>query len=196
MKIKFIEKIKEFKYLNGYRIHYKTKNNTDRTWEIASRGDESRLEKELFHHHSYTDGAMVFATNAEKDKVVVLKEFRVSAGKYIYMLPAGLIDPNENIFDAAIREFKEETGLTLEPKYVEKERYTSVGIINEKVNIVYGYFSGIPSKAYQEESEDAEILIIDKEEAIRILKEEEVPIRTAMLLQLHYKIHPYFNETE
>lgn len=196
MKIKFIESIKEFKYLNGFRIHYKTKNDTDRIWEIASRGDKSRLEKELFDHLSFTDGAMVFATNEERDKVVVLKEFRVSAGKYIYMLPAGLIDPEENIFDAAIREFKEETGLTLHPKFVEKERYTSVGIINEKVNIVYGEFTGIPSKAYQHESEDAEILIIDKKEAMRILNEEEVAIRTAMLLQLHFKIHPYFKETE
>lgn len=196
MKIKHVEKIKTFNYLKGYRIHYKTKNGFDKTWEIASRGSEARIQGELLEGQSFTDGAMIFATTPSREEVVLLKEYRVSAGRYVYMLPAGLIDPNEDIEQAAIREFKEETGLTLFPKHVERERYTSVGIVNEKVNVVYGEFEGIPSKEYQEESEDAEILIIDKNEAIRILKEEEVSIRTAMLLQLHYKIHPYFNETE
>jgi len=194
MKINLVEKIKELKYLNSYRIHYKTKNNTDKVWELVSRGDEERLHKELFDNHSYTDGAMIFASNDEKTHVVILKEYRVSAGKYIYMLPAGLIDPDEDIKTAAIREFKEETGLILNPKYVEKERYTSVGIINEKVNIVYGTYTGIPSKAYQEESEDADIFIIDKTEAKRILLEEEVSIRSAMLLQQFFHIQPYFND--
>lgn len=195
MKIKLVEKIRELKYLNSYRIHYNTKNNQEKVWELVSRGDEKRLEKEIFENQSYTDGAMVFATNEEKTHVVILREFRVSAGQYVYMLPAGLIDHDEVIEEAAIREFKEETGLVLYPEYVEKERYTSVGIINEKVNVVYGTFTGEPTKAFQEESEDADILIIDKLEADRILKEEEVSIRSAMLLQQFFGIHPYFNKT-
>jgi len=196
MKIKLVEKIKELNYLKSYRIHYKTKNNQDRVWELVSRGDEERLSKELFENHSFTDGAMIFAMNEDKTRVVILKEYRVSAGQYIYMLPAGLIDHDEVIEQAAIREFKEETGLSLKPEYVERERYTSVGIINEKVNVVYGTFSGNPSKAYQEESEDADIFLIDREDAIRILNEEEVTIRSAMLLQQYFNIHPYFNKTQ
>lgn len=195
MKITKIEKVETLTYLHTYQIHYKSKNNHDKVWELVSRGDQDRLEEELYQKKSFTDGAMVFATTEDKNHVVVLKEFRVSANQYVYMLPAGLIDPDEDVAGAAIREFKEETGLTLHPKYIEKERYTSVGIINEKVNIVYGTFSGVASKAYQEESEDADILLIDKSEAIRILHEEEVSIRTAMLLQQFYGIHPYFNET-
>jgi len=195
MKVKKIEKIKELNYLHSYRIHYKTKNDKDGIWELVSRGDKSRLEDELHDNKSYTDGTMVFATSKDKRLVVVLKEYRVSAGRYVYMLPAGLIDPNEDVKTAAIREFKEETGMTFYPEYVEKERYTSVGIINEKVNIVYGTYSGQPSKAFQEEHEDAEIFLIDKNEANRILEEEEVSIRTAMLLQQFYQLHPYFNET-
>lgn len=194
MKIKTIEKIKELKFLHSYRIHYKTKNNQDHVWELVSRGDENRLKKELHENASFTDGAMIFATDETETKVVILKEFRISAGKYVYMLPAGLIDHHEDIKRAAIREFKEETGMKLIPEYVEKERYTSVGIINEKVNVVYGKFEGKPSKAYQEEHEEADILMIDKIEATRILNEEEVSIRTAMLLQQFFQIHPYFNQ--
>lgn len=196
MRIKSVEKIKTLHYLNSFKITYETKNKNERSWELISRGDQSRLEKELNEGASYTDGAMIFATDQSKEHVVILKEYRVSAGKYVYMLPAGLIDPDELIETAAVREFKEETGLILHPEYVERERYTSVGIINEKVNIVYGTFEGTPSKAYQEESEDADILIINKEEALNILNNEEVAIRTAMLLQQFYDIHPYFNKTE
>jgi len=109
------------------------------------------------------------------------------------MFPAGLIESGEDIEIAAKREFKEETGLLLTPLYVERERYVSVGIINERVNVVYGTYSGIPTKDFQEDSEDADIIIVDKHEATRILEEEEISIRSAMLLQNFFKIHPFFD---
>jgi len=193
MKIKSIEPINELKYLRSYKIKYATKSGLERDWEIVSRGDSVRLENEIFNHQSFTDGAMVFATNMEKTDVVMLKEFRVSAGCHIYMFPAGLIESGEDIKIAAKREFKEETGLFLNPMYVERERYVSVGIINERVNVVYGTYSGIPTKDFQEDSEDADIIIVDKNEATRILEEEEISIRSAMLLQNFFKIHPFFD---
>jgi len=194
MKVKSIEAINELKYLKSYNIKYHTKTGKEKECELVSRGDSNRLEKEIFHHQSFTDGAMVFATNEEKSNVVMLKEFRVSAGRYVYMFPAGLIETGEDIQLAAKREFKEETGLLLKPQFVEKERYVSVGIINERVNIVYGTYSGVASKAYQEDTEDADILIVNKDEARRILNEEEVSIRSAMLLQNFFKIHPFFDK--
>lgn len=193
MEVIRINKSKELKYLNGFTIDYLSKSGQPKIWELVSRQDEVRLEDEIFNGASYSDGAVMFGTDEKEEKVVILKEYRVSAGKYVYMLPAGLVEKNEDIKDASIREFKEETGLDFEPVYVEKERYVSVGIINEKVNIVYGYYSGKPSNAYQEDNEDAEILIIDRSEAKRILHEEEVSIRTAMLLQGFYGLNPFFN---
>jgi len=180
------------KYLNGYTIDYLTKSGKEKGWELVSRQDKNRLEAEVFNGASYTDGAMMFAVDETEEKVVILKEFRVSAGKYVYMVPAGLIEQDEDIKQASVREFKEETGMEFEPIHVERERYVSVGIINERVNIVYGYYSGVPSKMNQEDNEDAEILIVDREEAKRMLNEEEVSIRTAMLLQNYYNLNPFF----
>lgn len=193
MKIRSIKEVNKFNYLKSYKIEYLTKSGQKKNWEIASRSTCARLKNEIINHQSYTDGAMIFATDLSKEKVVILKEFRVSAGRYIYMLPAGLIEDNEDIRTTAIREFKEETGLNLSPEFVEAERYVSVGIINERVNVVYGIYSGVASKIYQADNEDADILMIDKKEAIRILNEEEVSIRTAMLLQNFFKIHPFFD---
>ncbi len=193
IKVKRIRSTEKLSYLNSFIIDYKTKSGKNMEWELVSRQSKERLENEIFESKSYSDGAMMFATNLEKNKVVILKEFRVSAGQYVYMFPAGLVEADESIETASIREFKEETGLGFQPQYIERERYVSVGIVNERVNIVYGVFQGEPSLEFQTDNEHAEIHIIDKEEAKRILNDEEVSIRTAMLLQGFYGLNPFFD---
>ena len=50
----------------------------------------------------------------EKNKLVIIKEFRVPINKYIYELPAGLVDSSDDDFASTVRrELKEETGLDL-----------------------------------------------------------------------------------
>lgn len=193
LKVKKVKKIDKLKYLNGYEIEY-TGNNKEKKWELVSRAGLERLENEIFNNKSYSDGVMIFATNKLKDKVVLLKEYRVSAGRYLYTLPAGLCDGLEDIEISAKREFKEETGMEFKCEYLEKERYTSVGIINEKVSIAYGYYSGFPSKEYQEDSEDAEIEIVDKTKAKEILKNHEVTIRSALILENFFKLNKFIND--
>jgi len=194
MEVETVRQVEKLNYLNTFVIDYKTKSGQKKQWELVSRQSQERLEKEIFHDESYTDGAMVFATDEEKTKVVILKEYRVSAGKYVYMFPAGLVETGESIERASVREFKEETGMGFVPRYVERERYVSVGIINERVNIVYGTFFGQASQRHQEDNEHAEIMIIDKDQARNILNNEEVSIRTAMLLQGFFNLNPYFHD--
>lgn len=180
-------------YLHSFTIHYTTKSGQEREWELVSRQGLQRLNQEIFQGASFTDGAMMIATTKDKKKIVLIREFRVTAGKYVFALPAGLIDPGETIEEAAIREFKEETGMTFEPIYTAVERYASIGIINEKINLVYGYFTGEPSKEYQSDNEDADVVLIDKEAAIYLLKHEEVPVRTALILENLFALNPFLN---
>jgi len=195
IRIKAIREISELNYLKSFAIDYYDKNNDENVWELVSRQGLKRLKNEIYNHESYTDGVMIFATNLEKTTVVVLKEFRVSAGGFVYTLPAGLMDPKESIKESAIREFKEETGLDFDVVTVDKERYTSVGIINEKVNIAYGYYSGKATQKYQEESEYAEIEILDEERVKRILANEEVTVRSALLLKSFFNLNSFFNRS-
>lgn len=193
MKVKNIREIKELKYLKSYAIDYYDKNNNEKIWELVSRQGLNRLKSEVYQHKSYSDGVMIFATNFQKNKVVLLKEFRVSAGKFVYTIPAGLVDTQESIEESAIREFKEETGLSFELKQIDQERYTSVGIINEKVNIAYGFYSGTPTQKFQEASEYAEIEILAKKDVKKILETEEVTVRTALLLKSFFNLNTFFN---
>lgn len=46
----------------------------------------------------------------EEKKVLMLREFRPYYGQYIWMVPSGRIDKEKDIFEAAQRELREETG--------------------------------------------------------------------------------------
>ncbi len=191
LKIKQIRRANALNYLNGFQIDYQLPSGQTRVWEMVSRGDIARLSDEIENQASYSDGVSIMATDRDRQKIVLIKEYRVTAGNYLYALPAGLVDAGETIEQAAIREFKEETGLALEVVNIAKPRYTSVGLSNEKINIVYGYYNGRASAHFSEESEDIEPLIVDRATAIEILQNREVPIRTALLLEAFLNIDPF-----
>ena len=99
------------------------------------------------------------------------------------------MEPGEDFHDSAVRELQEETGLTLKPLKVaeafEKPYFTTVGMTDESCAAVYGYASGQISAQAQEDSEEIEVVLADREEVRRILKEENVAIMCAYML-MHF----------
>lgn len=180
------------KYLHTFRLHYLDMQGRERIWEMVSRSGKERL---LSTHagENHSDGPMIVAWNEEKSQLVMIREYRIVAGKYLVTFPAGLIDPGESIATAAAREFKEETGLDFHYLAQEGPRYTSVGLSDEKVHTVYGTFSGELSTNYLEASEDIEPFLVDRELAIRLLKEAEITVRSAFCLQMFFRIGPIFD---
>ena len=91
--------------------------------------------------------------------------------------------------DAAVREFHEETGLHLKvipaDDMYTKSRFTTVGMTDEACGMVYGYASGVPDNRFEESSEDIQVVLADKKEVRRILKEENVAMMCAYML-LHF----------
>jgi ADP-ribose pyrophosphatase len=99
-----------------------------------------------------------------KDSLVVIKEFRVPLNDYEWGLPAGLIDPGEDVKDCVKRELKEETGLELisflrEPSPIV---YNSAGITNEGCSIVFVEATGTISKEHLQDEEDIETYLMSK----------------------------------
>ncbi|MDI9471878.1 MAG: NUDIX hydrolase [Tissierellia bacterium] len=190
MKLLHIEEA-PLKYLKTLRLHYEDKSGNARVWEMVSRSGKARLEKDLAGGN-HTDGPMIVAWNEEKTHVVMIREYRVVAGKEIVTFPAGLCDEGESIKEASIREFKEETGLDFHYLAQEGPRYTSVGLSDEKVHTVYGTFTGELSQKYLEDSELIVPFLVDREEAVRLIKEEEMTVRSAFCLQMFFRIGPLF----
>lgn len=191
-----VKQIPSLKYLYAYEIRYLNRKGEEKIWELVSRKGIERLESEIYRHEKYSDGTMIVATNPDKTQTVMIREYRVSAGQFIYMFPAGLSDPNETIDVTSKREFLEETGMTFELKTFSNARYTSVGIINEKVEIAYGYYTGKPNAAYQTEDELIEVVMVDRILAKQILDNEEISIRSALILENLFKLNPFINEVK
>ncbi len=121
--------------------------------------------------------------------MLLVRQYRYSIDDYIYEFPAGLVDEGETYQQAAIREMKEETGLTLHPVTVdamyEKPYFTTIGLTDECCATVYGYAEGTVSSQWLEDAEDIEVVLADREEVRRILKEEKVAIMCAYML-MHF----------
>ena len=67
----------------------------------------------------------------------------------------------------------------------ERPFFTSVGMTDECCATVYGYASGQISREGLEDTEDLEVVLADREEVRRILKEERVAIMCAYML-MHF----------
>lgn len=188
-RVKKIKKQTENRFLNLYEFEVERRNGTIAPYYVASRNSNMESLKAMTHD-AHANGVIVYAVYGEnKDKVVLVRQFRYPINDYIYEFPAGLVEEGEDMFEAGVREIHEETGLIFEPRKVNdayaKPFYTTVGMTDECCGTVYGYCSGIPSNLGQEESEDIEIILADREECKRILKEENVAIMCAYML-MHF----------
>lgn len=176
-------------FLNFFTFDVTHKSGRESKYYVASRA-KNKEELKAVTHENPSDGVIIYSIYGEKkDKVVLVRQYRYPIDGYIYEFPAGLCEPGEDFKEAGIRELKEETGLELEALDVDesfsKPFFTTIGMTDESCGTVYGYASGEPSIAGQEDSEEIQIVLADKEEVRRILKEENVAIMCAYQL-MHF----------
>lgn len=185
-RIRKVHKRTDTPYLNFYDLEVTHKNGKESRYYMASR---AKQEKDLTLHTKkvHADGVAIYALYG--DKVVMIRQYRYPLGDYVYEFPAGLVEPDEDFHEAAVRELHEETGLNLTPLHVdplyEKAYFTSVGMTDESCATVYGYADGEISQDLMEESEDIEIVLADRDEVRRILKEEKTALLCAYML-MHF----------
>ena len=181
MKLEKIDKITNFKYLNLYKLKLKNKKGNQKDYFVASRRDEEDLTC-VTKDHNKADGVMIIPIT-ENDEFVLLKQFRPAINDYIYEFPAGLIDNGEDAIKAATRELFEETGLLAsESEYLIKPSYTSVGMSDESVAVVKMKVYGTISTENLEENEEIEVIKVPIKEAKNFVKENNVSIKTALVL--------------
>ena len=187
-----VEKKTDNRFLNMYDLQYENKVGGQGIYHIASRG-ASIEELKLKTHKNKPDGVIIYALYGPKrDKVVMVRQYRFSVDDYVYEFPAGLVDAGETYGQAGARELKEETGLDFTPvkadEMYSKPLFTTIGMTDESCATVYGYASGKISKEGLEDNEYLEVVIADRKEVRRILKEENVSINCGYLL-MHFLCH-------
>lgn len=187
-KIKKLTLLKETKFLSLYDAEYENRKGNVRHWTIASRKGYETLNSEYFKDKKESvDAVIIAALHEDSKKLVLIKQFRIPLNDYVYELPAGLIDENENIDTAVIRELKEETGLSLQKINHEKSRigvYASVGMTNESLALIYCSCTGDITSKYLEDDEDIETILVSMEDAKELLsKDIKMDIKVYMILQ-------------
>lgn len=192
-KIRSVTKMTDNRFLNMYYLNAENRLGGDVHYYVASRAPEA-VQMKLAKKDEKPDGVAIYSLYGEKkDKIVLIHQYRYAIDDFIYEFPAGLVEKNEDYHSAAIRELREETGLKLEPlqvpSYMEKPLYTTIGMTDECCSMVYGYASGEISTEGEEESEEIEVVLADREEARRILKEEKVAMMCAYML-MHFIASP------
>ena len=187
-KIGKIEQKTHTRFLNFYEMEAIHRDGKITPYYVSSRAKEVSQLKAVTHRND-PDGVILYGVYGEAmDKVVLIRQYRYPLGGYCYEFPAGLVEPGENMLDAAIREMYEETGLTFVPKEggsASRPFFTTIGMTDESCGTVYGYCSGTPTNRHQEASEDIQVVIADREECRRILREENVAIMCAYML-MHF----------
>lgn len=192
-KIRSVTKMTDNRFLNMYYLNAENRLGGDVNYYVASRAPEASAMKLATRDHT-PDGVAIYSLYGEKqDRIVLVRQYRYAIDGYIYEFPAGLVEKNEDYHSAAIRELREETGLKLEllqvPEYMEKPLYTTIGMTDECCSMVYGYASGTISTEGEEDSEEIEVVLVDRKEARRILKEENVAMMCAYML-MHFIASP------
>jgi ADP-ribose pyrophosphatase len=184
-----VRKMTDNRFLNMYEVEATSAKGKAVHYFVSSRAEKLE-DLKLKSRQNKPDGVIIYSLYGEKrDRVVLIRQYRYTLGDYIYEFPAGLVDPGEDFHEGAARELYEETGLTLTPLLVdpayEKPFFTTVGMTDESCATVYGYASGEISAAAQEDSEEIEVILADREEVRRILREENVAIMCAYML-MHF----------
>ena len=188
-KIKEIKPLVETKFISLYDIKYLNKNNQEKSWTVASRKSKDILEGiYLENKKDKVDAVIICAYHKQQNKLVIIKEFRVPINKYIYELPAGLVDSDDDNFEeTVIRELKEETGLNvieIKKDLSSTQVYLSPGMTDESAAFVYCICDGEVSKDYLEDDEDIEAILISQDEAKDILKNSSTPLDIRVYLAL------------
>ena len=187
-RINGVKKMAGKRFLHLYEMEAVHRDGSIKPYYLASRnGNPETLKAVTGDNHP--DGVIIYAVHGEnKDKLVLIRQFRYPIAGYVYEFPAGLVEPGENPMEGARREMIEETGLTFVPKEggsYSRPFFTTIGMTDESCATVYGYCNGIPTSNNQEASEDIQVVLADREECRRILKEENVAIMCAHML-MHF----------
>jgi ADP-ribose pyrophosphatase len=120
--------------------------------EVASDPSGFEIKRSIIRH----PGSAVMMAVDERERVLLVKQFRLPAEQELWELPAGRLDPGESALEAAKRELREETGYEAK-KWTELISFwASPGYVQEKMNV---FLAEELSEGKQEPMEDERIEI-------------------------------------
>jgi ADP-ribose pyrophosphatase len=164
--------VNKSKFVTVVAVRYEDRKGNPKDWHMVSRGDPPKC---ITGEIQRPDAAIIVPYHRRENKLVVIREFRVPVGDYQYGFPAGLLDPGEELAAAAGRELHEETGLELVRVYRHSPAvFSSAGITDEAIAMVFAEVEGTPGTHRNEDSEDIEIFLMDRDGVRDLLQRRDI----------------------
>lgn len=133
------------------------------------REGEIEYEREIVWH----DGSAVIVPVFAGKTIALVKQYRHAAGKYLWEIPAGSLEKDENPEDGARRELEEEVGATAGRLELLSEFYVSPGFLSEKMFV----FLATDLTETAQNLEADELIEIEKftfEQAFEMVRKNEI----------------------
>lgn len=99
------------------------------TEDEASDGKGFEVKRSVVRHA----GSAVMLAVDERNRVLLVRQYRLPAAQYLWEIPAGKVDDGETVAQAAKRELIEETGLRAKKWKKLASFYPSPGYVQEKM---------------------------------------------------------------
>jgi ADP-ribose pyrophosphatase len=182
MKIIDCKKLTDKKWLNLFDVSSLDKNGHEKLWQVATRDAVPRC---ITGNFNQPDAVLMIPFHRMEKKLVLIREYRVPLAGYQYEFPAGLIDPGETIEATSRRELKEETGLDLRQIHrISPVLYSTAGMTDESLVLVYCECDGTPSSIETQGTEDIEVFLASADEAKQLLSEpsQKMDVKTWLAL--------------
>lgn len=159
------------KFIALRKLEYVDRRGIARSWESADRVNGSP------RGGSQPSAVLIIARIVPDDEIVLVKQFRPPAGKYMIEFPAGLVDPGEDIETTAHRELYEETGYQGKFLFSTAPGYSSPGLTGEAVALGVMEIDGgkypVAPENHQEECEDIEVFRVAVGKLAEFIAEQE-----------------------
>ncbi len=114
-------------------------------------------------------GGVVIVPVIDHDTILLIRQYRFVIGKWLYELPAGRIEPNENAMKQARRELLEEAGYSARSMKFAFKSWTTPGMSTELLN----YFVATGLEKRKQHLEPDEFIRVEKvklADAINMIK--------------------------
>jgi ADP-ribose pyrophosphatase len=161
MKITAFDIVAKLRFVTLFAVSYLDRKGNAKQWHMVGRGGQPKSFSGEIEH---PDAAIIVPYLSREQKLVVIREFRIPVGGYQYGFPAGLLDKGEELAAAAGRELYEETGLEVIRVYrTSPAIFSSAGITDESIAMVFAEAQGVPSTLHNEDSEDISIFAFDQQ---------------------------------
>ena len=184
--------VNKSRFVNVVAVNYEDQRGNLKQWHMVTRTEPPKCITGRIDH---PDAAIIVPFHRRAGKLVVIKEFRVPVGGYQFGFPAGLLDPGEALATAAGRELREETGLNLVRVYRRSPAiFSSAGITDESIAMVFAEVEGNPDTRRNEDSEDIEVFMMDRDAVGDLLQRTDIVFgaRAWLVMDAYVRLGPSY----